>query len=157
MAYNASTKSIKLTSNPTYYSVYKGTWALKYSQGANTTISKNVDSCTNYKTYNGTSYGTTYCSVTLATITPAEGYVTLGWFFNGATTASYSSGASFTFNSSNVSSYASGNTITLTSKARIAVASEVSYDNSTSGLKDSNGGNCTNVQCAIDSINRIIG
>ena len=157
LAYNASTKSIKLTSNPTYYAVYQGTWALKYSQGANTTISKNADSCTNYKTYNGTSYDTTYCSVTLATITPAEGYVTLGWFFNGATTASYSSGASFTFNSSNVSSYASGNTITLTSKARIAVASEVSYDNSTSGLKDSNGGNCTDVQCAIDSINRIIG
>ena len=171
---------VSLSSSPTYYAQTTKaaiTYSVTYARDTTTvaSLSSTSGSCTIAETYNGTAQAAS-CNVTLPKVTAAEGYTvdscpsgytcstTPGWYLtakNGtAVTSSFLKAASATSTTTtytiNRSTYTTSTTFTYTAKARIATASEVSYDNSTSGLTDANGNDCTDVQCAIDSINRMI-
>ena len=148
--YNEKTTSSEVT-------VEGRTYTLTLTKGDNiASLSSTTLSCTTVDdnqscTISPTSVGTSTtpsADTSLVTITPNEGYVALGWFktTNTTETADYAVGASVTLSSD----------LTLVAKARIANASEIGYDNSESGLTDETGNDCTDVQCAIDSINRMI-
>ena len=149
----SSTTTINPTTATTvYYAYYKGKWTATFQKGANISeISSTAASCDSYKTTDGTKYNSIACSIpssNIPTITASEGYVVLGWFLptNVTDIPDLKITDLITLNDN----------ITYTAKARIAVASEVSYDNSSTGLLDENGNDCKDVQCAIDSINRIL-
>lgn len=161
----ASGASVSLSSNPSYYAQTtkaEVTYTATFNAGTGVSkLSSTSQSCSIAATYNGTTQGT-QCSITAAnipTVTASEGYTTSscpsgytcstvpGWYNSSGTRVLNISGSALTLSASG----------TYTAKARIAVASELEYDNSTSGLLDSSGNNCTDAQCAIDSINRILG
>lgn len=157
----ASAATVTLSSSPSYYAqttkaaiTYTATYTKDTTVSA---ISSTSNSCSISATYNGTAQATS-CSVTLPNITAAEGYTTNscptgytcatvpGWYD--------SSGNRKGAASENLALSASG---TFTAKARIVVASELEYDNSDTGLTAADGTDCKDVQCAIDSINRMLG
>ena len=132
--------------------MYKGKWTITFQKGTNiSAIGSTSASCDSYKLSNGTAYSSTSCTVssptTFPTITAIEGYAVDGWRLSTSTENSYiKPGTALPTLSSD---------LIYNSYVHLAVASEVSYNNNQSGLLDKNGDNCTDVQCAIDSINRI--
>lgn len=94
----------------------------------------------------------TECSITLPTITAADGYIPSGWFLesnatntpdivvsqDGTASSPYTLSATNTVN----------NKIKLIAKARKAGADEISFDATTTGYS------CTDVQCALDELNK---
>ncbi len=152
-AVSSTSTSAPTTAYQKYYAVYKGKWTITFQKGTNiSAIGSTSASCDSYKLSNGTAYSSTSCTVssptTFPTITAIEGYAVDGWRLSTSTENSYiKPGTALPTLSSD---------LIYNSYVHLAVASEVSYNNNQSGLLDKNGDNCTDVQCAIDSINRII-
>ena len=136
---NASnTNDISTTTDITVEGI---TYTAKFEKGDNVTgLSSTTLSCT-------TTGSNTECSIDLPTITAASGYVPLGWFLktNSTTTPDIAiTENKYTLNASNTTN----NEITLITKVRVAIASEVSFDNTITGY------DCTDIQCAIDELNK---
>ena len=66
-----------------YYAFYRGSWTVNYTKdiGVNT-IGSTVNTCTSYKTSNGSNYVSASCNVSLPSITASTGYSVDGWYLN---------------------------------------------------------------------------
>ena len=107
-----------------------------------------VDSITSTKTSCTTILDNLTCKVALPGITESKGYVKEGWYYENNKIGEPNT--TYTLTKEN-------NGQTLVAKARVAIAEEIGFDNTKTQLKDSSGNECSNVQCALDSISRMIG
>ena len=107
-----------------------------------------VESITSTKTSCTTILDNLTCNVTLPGITESKGYVKEGWYYENNKIGEPNT--TYTLAKEN-------NGQTLVAKARVAIAEEIGFDNTKTQLKDSSGNECSNVQCALDSIGRMIG
>ena len=129
----------------TYYTIYESSFSADYNKGVGIdTIGSTTNSCTNYKTTNGTSYSSTSCDVTLPAITALDGYVSQGWFEGITTSISETTG-----DKPSTSISLNSNTC-YTARSRYLRADELIYDNYLTGE------HCDTAQCMIDRINRLI-
>ena len=103
-------------------------------------------------------------SANTPTFTANDGYVALGFFTSNSGTMTSSStpklatGTSYTIStgSTNLGNKTIQTGTTVYARGRYVIASEVGYSNTNTGLKNTNGGNCTEVQCALDALGRLL-
>jgi hypothetical protein len=121
-----------------YYSVYLGTWTVSYIKDNDnvSSIGKTTDTCDVYKYYDGTSYISTTCNVTLPDITPIGGYKVSGWYDYGDSKVGDPSD-SISLNS---------NTNYVAKVVKEYYASHFSYDNSDTEV------DCDDVACMLDEL-----
>ena len=121
--------------NTNYYAVYTGKLRASYTKANSgvASIGKTTDSCDVYKYYNGSSYTSTSCNITLPDITPASGYVIDGWYnLSGTKVGEPSNSVVLTGN------------VTFVAKVKGLTSSDFSYDNSKTGV------DCDDVTCMLD-------
>ena len=82
---------IFLTSNKTYYAIWKKTLDVKFTKGKY--VSDIGSTSTTCNVYNGSTSG---CQITLPTITPEKGYTVTGWFSSDGTISGAMPGAQVT-------------------------------------------------------------
>ena len=113
-------------------------YTVTYAKGSNVyPIGKTSDTCT----FASQGSSTTTCQVTLPSITPNTGHTSVGWSTtNGATTGT-AAGEYYTI---------TNNTTKLYANAIEVRAVDVYYDNTLTGMT------CETVQCALDSISRML-
>ena len=142
---SSTTTTTPKTNVTKYYAIYKSSFSAYYNKGVGiNTIGSTTNSCTNYKTTNGTTYSSSNCNVTLPAITALDGYVSQGWFKGTTTSISSTTGLS-------PSTSVSLNTNTCyTARSRYLRADELIYDNTLTGE------DCDTAQCMIDRINELI-
>ena len=142
---SSTTKTTPKTNVTKYYAIYKSSFSAYYNKGVGiNTIGSTTNSCTNYKTTNGTTYSSSSCNVTLPAINALDGYVSQGWFKGTTTSISSTTGLS---PSTSVSLTANA---CYTARSRYLRADELIYDNTLTGE------DCDTAQCMIDRINELI-
>lgn len=128
------------TTTTTLYTLYSRNVTATYTKGSNvSSIGSTSNSCSNYYTTNTSSYSGSSCSVTLPTITVGTDYVALGWY-NSSDNLIGQPGGQVTLSSNQ----------TFTAKARNLKASDLSYDNSNTGV------DCDDAQCMIDKMDSFL-
>ena len=142
---SSTTTTTPKTNVTKYYAIYKSSFSAYYNKGVGiNTIGSTTNSCTNYKTTNGTTYSSSNCNVTLPAITALDGYVSQGWFKGTTTSISSTTGLSPS-TSVNLTTNAC-----YTARSRYLRADELIYDNTLTGE------DCDTAQCMIDRINELI-
>ena len=123
------------SSSATFYTVYQ--FNVTYSKGSNmSSIGATSGSCRVNAT--STSAGGTSCSVTLPSITPNTGYVSVGWGTSSGATSGTSAGSSYTLNSNPRTLYANANCQGVSS-GTYTVGSTISYAGSSWTVVRDNG------------------
>ncbi len=126
------------SSSKTLYTIYQ--FNVNYAKGSNVSgIGASTGSCK-------VTTSSTSCSVVLPTITPNSGYASVGWNTTSGATSGTAVGASYSLSTSGITLYANA----------VAVwAENLSYTNNSS-LTNASGTACTDAQCALDAIARIL-